>query len=465
MRWITVCALLVLVWTGPAGRAAAQTSQPSTADLLRELRRMNDRIEALEARHRREREADKAHIRRLEEQVRTLGNSVIERQRAEEIKTIRAEAPQQTATPNLFDLSGASTGGRNLLNPDVTVFVDLGGSVSSRGRNKALNRFNLREAELDLRAAISPAADGVFILTLGEEIESEATGDVSIRRDVDIEESYVNLHSLPYDLALKLGRFRTAFGRSNLLHTHDLPQVTRPLAVQSFLGPEGLISTGASLSWLVPNPWDKYVELTAEVVNSDGGAESPILGGPNADNPAVVAHVKYFDDLTETSSIELGTSYLYARTDADLDFDANVFGLDASWQWTDPDPSKFRSFLWQTEAFWAKNDIRSDLFSPRRNNSFGFYTFGQYQLSRDWYTGLRFDYTEFPNSESRGLEDRDFALSPYVTWYISEFLRLRAGYEHRRFRVNSDVNDEDAVFLQMTAVIGAHPPHPYWVNR
>ena len=59
-------------------------------------------------------------------------------------------------------LGGApSTGQGNLLNPQITAFFDMGGSLSSDGDNKARNRFNLRETELDLRGAVSPLADGV----------------------------------------------------------------------------------------------------------------------------------------------------------------------------------------------------------------------------------------------------------------------------------------------------------------
>jgi len=351
------------------------------------------------------------------------------------------------------------------MNPQTTIFFDAGSSVSSRGGNKALNRFNFREAELDFRAAISPSVDGVMILTLEEDIAQDINGNINTDRNVDIEEGYINFHSLPHDLSLKFGKFRNVFGVNNTLHTHDLPQVDRPLAVRSFLGPEGLLTTGASLSWLVPNPWDKYIETTVQVVNSDGGDESPILGGPNADNPAVVWHVKFFDDLTETSSLEIGGSYLFGSTSQNSDFDANLFGLDLTYQWVDPDPSTFHSMVLQSELFWARNDIDRGTFRSKRNTSFGAYAFGQYQLNRDWYAGLRADYTEFPNSESRGTGDSDVALSPYVTWYISEFLRARLEYQHRWFDDHRRSASEDVVFLQFTGVIGAHPPHPYWVHR
>jgi len=465
-----MCAALV-IWTGMLGVASGQTEPPvqKDKDIGNLVRELSNRLDAMESQH----ESDQRRIEELEKRLNELEPPTSDRTRAQEIERIKEEIKTELAEPEsssgIFDLSPSGFGTSNQMNPPMTVFFDLGGSVSSRGNNKALNRFNLREVELDFRAAISPEADGVAIFTFEEEIDQDARGDINIGRNVDIEESYINFHSLPHDLSLKMGKFRNLFGMNNVMHTHDLPQIDRPLAVQNFLGPEGLLTTGASLNWLVPNPWDKYVEATVQVVNSDGGDGSPILGGPNADNPAVVGHVKYFDDLTETSSLELGGSYLFGSTSRDSDFDANMFGLDVTYQWVDPDPSKFHSWVVQSELFWAKNDIDHGRFLSESNTSFGGYVFAQSQINRDWYVGLRADYSEFPNSESRSNGDSDSALSPYITWYISEFLRARLEYQHRWSDRNGfrdrDPDSEDVVLLQFTGVIGAHPPHPYWVHR
>ena len=454
-RWRLSGALSLLCL---ANVSKAQENVPTHEELLEQLRRMNERLVALEARH----EADQQRIQTLETRLERIEGTVTEEQTAEAPSEAGVSVPPPMGP---FDLSSAGLAASNALNPQITVFFDTGGSLSSEGRNNALNRFNLREVELDLRAAISPSVDGVLIVALGEEIEIEPSGDVTIDREVDVEEGYLHFHTLPHDLALKVGKFRNVFGRNNLLHTHDLPQVTRPLALQSFFGPEGLATIGASLSWLVPNPWDQYVEATVEVVNADGGHESPILGGSNAENPAVLAHIKLFRDVSETGTVEVGGSYLFSHTSSDTDFDAHVFGLDLTYQWTHPDPARFRSVVVQGEVFFSHNDVDRGPFFSFRNDSVGAYAFAQYQFDRNWYLGVRGDYTEFPNSASRGADDSDVAVSPYVTWYLSEFLRARLEYQHRWLDRERGSADEDALFLQFTGVIGAHPPHPYWVHR
>jgi hypothetical protein len=296
---------------------------------------------------------------------------------------------------------------------------------------------------------------------LEEEIEREA-GETEIHHHLHVEEAFLDYHSLTEDLGLKFGKFRNTFGRNNLLHTHDLPQISRPLAVEAFLGPEGLATLGASLSWIVPNPWDRYLELTTDLVNADGGEESPILGGPNANNPAVLGHLKLFEDIGETGSLELGASYLWGRTGRHDDSTGLLLGVDATYLWRDPERPDSRSLLLQGEFFWSDTDF-DDGFSPvMHHHRKGGYAFLQYQPAQYWYIGLRFDYTEFPNRTRR---DSDWGISPYVSWYVNEALRLRLEYQHHSVEDGGMRDEEAALMLGVTFFIGAHPPHPYWVNR
>ena len=87
-------------------------------------------------------------------------------------------------------------------------------------------------------------------------------------------------------------------------------------------------------------------------------------------------------------------------------------------------------------------------------HSFGAYLLAQQQLNRDWYAGLRLDWTQNALNEHQEV----WGVSPYVSWYWSEFLRWRVEYQHK----GGDVRHEDTVYFQLTWIFGAHPPHPYW---
>lgn len=426
-------------------RTAQARTEPGTVDALaKAVERLTRQVEEMAS----ARESDRERIRELEERIERL-----------------AAVPAVSAPASAGD---AATGGGlfaqgNLLNPQITAFVDAGGSLSTDADNDARNRFTLREAEVDLRGAVSPRADGVLVIAIGEEIE-DPFGDIEVDFAFELEEGYLDVHTLPWDLALRAGKFRVPFGRNNLLHTHDLPQVTRPLAVQAFLGPEGLAPVGAALAWLVPNPWDSYVELTAQLLNADGGSESPILIGPGARNPAVLSHLKLFQDIGETGSLELGTSFLYQRASGNFD-DGYVVGADATWLWRDPEAADSRSLLFQAELFWSRNDTRDERGRIVRDDNWGFYAFGQYQFAQNWYGGIRYDYTQFPNLEARGRGDSDWGLSAYLSWYVNEALRVRLEYQHLDRDLRDQDPTEDALLLGFTFYIGAHPGHPYWVNR
>ena len=444
MRSTLALGAAVAVFCSLFEATSAEAEEPSVAALTEAVNRLVERVEEMES----WREEDQRRIRELEDKLET-------------VRYVDESGVASTAEPGVSSSGGdAALGQGNLLNPQITAFVDVGGSLSTDDDNEARNRFALREAELDFRAAVSPRADGVLVIAMGEEIE-DPFGDVEIDFAFAVEEGYLDVHTLPWDLALRAGKFRSAFGRNNLLHTHDLPQVTRPLAVQAFLGPEGLATVGASLNWLVPNPWEQYLELTTQVVNADGGSESPILGGPSAANPAVINHLKLFRDIGETGSLELGTSFLYSRASGDRDH-GYTLGADVTYLWRDPKAPDFRSLLLQGELFWSNSDFGD---GGNGSDHWGGYAFGQYQFAQNGYAGIRFDYTEVPGVEERASGDSDWGLSPYISWYLNEALRLRLEYQHLDRKVWGDRHSSDALLLGLTFFIGAHPAHPYWVNR
>ena len=433
----TAIAAAALVLLSSAKIASAQAVATSATDHEKTVERLEHQLRELTI----SRERDERRIRELEEGIQAPTSASADSAPAEERGAF------------------SWTGQGNLLNPQITAFLDIGGSWSSDGDNAARNRFNFREAELDLRAAVTPRADGVLTLAFGEQVENPF-GTPEVRTVFEVEEGYLDVHTLPFDLALRAGKFRSAFGRNNLLHLHDLPQVTRPLANQAFFGPEGIASVGASLSWIVPNPWDQYIEFSTDVVNADSASESPVVAIPGADNPAVLSHLKFFEDVGETGSVELGTSFLYSRASGGFE-DGFTLGADATYHWLDPARPDFRSFLLQGELFWS----RSSFSDGSRGDDWGLYVFGQFQLARSWYTGVRYDYTEYPGLDDRRGTDADWAISPYVTWYLFESLRLRLEYQHLERDHPHRAPTEDSILLGLTFYIGAHPPHPYWVNR
>jgi hypothetical protein len=81
----------------------------------------------------------------------------------------------------------------------------------------------------------------------------------------------------------------------------------------------------------------------------------------------------------------------------------------------------------------------------------GAYAYAQFDVNRRWAAGLRGDWTELP--VERG---REWALSPYVQFKPSEFLRFRLQYKHTEGRGTVERSAEE-LFLQGSFILGAHP--------
>jgi hypothetical protein len=197
----------------------------------------------------------------------------------------------------------------------------------------------------------------------------------------------------------------------------------------------------------------QYVEAVVEVLTGEGGGEARVLNNSAlVDGPALNVHLLWNHDVAPAWNAEVGASWLTGKHDDDNRQGANLFGVDLTLVHTDP-TGKFNNQLFQAEAIYGDVDA-----GPLGNqNAFGAYVLGQQQLARDWYVGCRLDWTQDALDERREV----WGVSPYASWYWSEFLRFRAEYQHRA----GDVPAENALYFQATWIFGAHAPHPYWSMR
>jgi hypothetical protein len=409
------------------------------------LQAVKNQIEALKADY-------EKRIKDLEAQVEAL-----------QLQMLRGaqDAPAATMTaasaPAAQSIPGA-------LNPAMTV---VGNFVARADSQKVYNeegmridnKMNLRETELDLRAAIDPYADGVFIAALG----STSPG----RYSADVEEAYAVVKKLPFQsqpplgLKLKVGRFRPSFGTNNILHTHDLPQTMRPLPIQEFMGEEGFIQSGVSGNFFIPTPWDKRSSLEATLQVLAGGdlAYSP----DPAARTAYLGHVQWFRSFRSAHILSLGwSSYFHPAGNGIKQSDFH--GLDFTYRWKPLRGGEWKSFVVSGELMFARRAIpgaaetAGSTLAPGK--PFGFTAFGQWQFNRRMYAGVRWDGTDVLYDPA--LKRR--SLTPYFSYYFSEFLRFRLNYEQRW----SDLLTEDrrkSIFAELNFVFGSHPPEPYWVNK
>lgn len=356
-----------------------------------------------------------------------------------------------------------------VFNPRMTVFGDFLWRVDDKNvhldRDPAEPRIddtiNLREVELDLRASVDPYVDAIAILAL----EAEAPGEY----EIGVEEFFATIKSLPLSLwetpplgtKIRVGRFRTAFGLNNIQHLHDLPQSDRPLALEEFLGEEGQIGNGVGTSSFLPSPGDTALELNLQVLQ---GGNSNVAQDNN--RLSYLANLNWFVPFTDEHTVNLTAIGFYGVNEHDAGHQSRVASLDFLYRWKPMKQGQYQSLLVGGQLFYASHEFTADTDDDgipdtgERNHPFGWTAWMQYQLSWRLYVGVRWDQTETLDDDSM-LRKK---VSPYLTWYTSEFFRARLTYQHTWS--DDPIEDGlDSFFVELVVIFGAHPPEPFWVNK
>ncbi len=346
------------------------------------------------------------------------------------------EPPPEAAAPQPASSDANFSGGERTLqglNPEISVTGDLTGRLSDNRRDDEFNRFNYDGFEMAVQHPLDPYSSAKFFITFED-------GEFSL------EEGYITYDALPGRLGLKVGRFHTNFGKLNRYHKHALPWADRDLATSSFFGEEGLIGTGASLTWLAPKlPIAQTNEFSFEVVNNDNDRS---FSGRGFADPLYVGHFLNYYDVGDNAYFEWGVSAATSHWDLEKQHRSTVYGVDLSYRWQPLQRALYRSLELRGELFY--NDRENSPFG----NPLGGYVSGEYQLGQRWFAGLRYQYSD--QFDDSGEHSSGF--SPFLTFWQSEFVRLRAQYD---FLNHQSENDENRFFLQFTWSLGPHKHEAY----
>lgn len=337
----------------------------------------------------------------------------------------------QPATPTTAPRATLST------NPNMSVIGDFRATYFSPARRHLETEFH--EAEFAFQSVVDPYARADFYLSVAPDPE---TGEFAI----ELEEGYLTTQAFPAGLQLKLGKFRSAFGKINAIHPHALPYIDVPSVYNHYFGEEGLNDTGLSLSWLVPNPLDFYQELTVEATR--GPTENISFAASAFDRFLYLAHLKNFWDLTPNATLELGLSGCVGPNPAG--FNTVIGGIEVTYKWKPLRLNTYKSLLLQTEALWNQTKMAE----TEKIKSWGMYTLATYQLQKRWFLTGRFDYANRPDNAS--FVERAF--SGTLGWLATEFQKAEI-----EFKITSSNAAEHTtqVLLRSVFVIGAHGAHAY----
>jgi hypothetical protein len=336
--------------------------------------------------------------------------------------------------------------------------------------------FNARNLEIALDGAVDPYFEGFanIVFKLDNHDETE----------VEVEEAFMQTTTLPWGLQLKGGQFFAPFGRINPTHPHTWDFADAPLVHGRLLGPDGLRGVGVQAAWVMPLPW--YSQLLVAVQNGEGGTgysfrnpgeDGTFFGRETIDrqvgslNELLLApRWESSFDLTPTQTVLFGVSAAFGANDTGPDSSTQIYGADLFYKWKPVNAAGGWPFVkWQSEIMFRDFDA-----GRGAGNSFPvsetFHDWGAYSqvvwgFKERWTTGLRGDYLHMDDSSFTDDPDRVSRerISADLTWYPSEFSKLRLQYNHDFLDGNhfNDGGDEDSVFLQFEFALGAHGAHKF----
>jgi hypothetical protein len=374
-------------------------------------------------------------------------------------------------------------GGRAYMNISFDGLVDAGWSTRpdvtrlERGDHDPLQRgFTLPNEEIFLDGAVDPYFKGVADLVFKLDEHNDTT--------VELEEAYVTTSALPWNLQAKAGQFFTEFGRLNTQHPHQWDFVDQPLVIGRMFGPEGLRNPGARLSWLAPTPF--YSELFLAVQDSQGTSafsfrneeplfgRQPIVRDVRAPSDLVFApRWAASFDLTDSQTVVAGLSGAFGPNASGPSTRTEIYGTDLYWKWKPPWQSGGFPFLaFQTEALARRYEAgaRAATAGPggavvrglpaETLRDWGLYAQMLWGFRPRWVAGLRGDWVSGDRGAFRPDADRAdrFRLSPDLTFYPTEFSKIRLQYNFDHAQLTKD---DSSVWLQLEFLLGAHAAHKF----
>lgn len=387
-----------------------------------------------------------------------------------QFRTPTARAQSDTLEPFNGNGTGSTAAGANVMNPALSLdglfaasqFNKSDPLVFSGGHDPHVTGFNIQQVELSFNANVDPYFRGDANLVM--------TGDGTI----EIEEAYATTLGLPYDLQAKVGQFFTAFGRSNPTHPHTWDFADKPLVLGRFFGGDGLRNPGAQVSWLSPLPW--YSEVIVSAQNSTGeNAQSFFKDTVHPDQvfrmrsfaeALFLGRLNNFVSLSDDWSMNFGASYVRGPNPEYSGSRTHVIGGDLFLKYR---KEEGLSYIGITSEILKRF---YDVTPTTQLSDWGWYVQADYRLPgawERWHVGARYDYTGDKNGIPvvtsnlvNGVDpdtSQRWRVSPVVTFYPSEFSKLRAQYNYDKPQNFSSA--QQVVTLQIEFLMGAHGAHKF----
>jgi hypothetical protein len=341
-------------------------------------------------------------------------------------------APSGPASPDTTTPSGPTQFvGRqrngSALNPEISATGDIRLVGQRHGDHL---QGDAHEFEVALQSTLDPYSNAKIILTVSD-------------GEVGVEEGYMYYTGLPGRIRADLGLVRQQVGDLNRWHLHALPESEYPLVYQRYLGSDGLSGAGLSLYTTLPL---SIFHGTHEVWLQGTSAESDPLYGSGRRHGTLLGRVQNFWQLSRSTYGQIGFTALGGDADSAR---GRVLGADFRLTWRPPNAGTRQNVTFRAEGYRFRGHEPGSV-----TTRYGAFADLNWQASRRWIFGTRYDYVETP----RGARTNEWQLSPTITWWESEFVYLRLEGQHHHDQL---AGDQDRLLLQAVFAMGPHKHETY----
>jgi len=336
---------------------------------------------------------------------------------------------QKSFIPDISLILNSSAVSRDIKNSDYEGYGIDGFLPTTADIPFNKNRgFNLNYAEFGMHSVVGPYfdADAVFHLHPNE---------------FEIEEAYITSKKLPANLQLKLGQFRSDFGRINAIHQHAQHFENQPLVYEAMLGVEGIKDAGVSVHWNVPT--DNYLMVGAEALQGS----NELSFGKEDSNNLYVGYLKSGFDLSDMTTVLAGASMAKGKTKNNQN--STLYGADLTVKST---LDSYSSLTWQSEYLYRNRANQKQA---------GLYSQLIYGVNSNWELGGRYDAI---TKNLKGSADNLKKYSAIVQYKPFEFTKVRLQYskdKSKTFAHGIGRKDENYLGVEVIVETGAHGAHAF----
>lgn len=358
-------------------------------------------------------------------------------------------------------------------NPAFSFVVDgLASYETAEGAGNDGSQLELRTLELGGQAWVDPKAWAYFVAASDGE-------------SLNIEEAAVHYTGLGGNSTIRAGRFFVDFGKQMQVHVHELRTIERPLVLRTYLGEEvkgdGLqwddwtsVGDKSVVRWSI-GAFSSLLPEEVEEVDPSTSAVQSVDERKRLEDFNFTARVTGFTDVGDNGIFQLGASARFIPSysftfepsgDAHSDLSNTVWGLDATYGWTDDTGLRKWTFGGEFLVDSGDNgasitdvggdgDPTNDTVNVLDKSVNGWLAFADYAWNAYDSAGLQYSALELPDGNSSDLAEA----TAYYSHQFSEFHRLR----FEASQLDTDTGEDSTRFaIQYTAFVGAHGHGVNW---